>query len=115
MVKIISIACLGYEFLGMALITMTYNLTKGIGYTKTVFVVTLWAWNLGTAHYNMAITLGACIYASDSFSTFVKNAKQFVPLLLVQFTGTLFGVYLTFLASKVSWFGDNTKVIMPVV
>ena len=95
MVKILSKSCLGLEFIGMAIITMSYNMTIG-GYPGVLFIATLWAWNLGAAHYNMAISLGACIYASDSIANFTQNACEFLVLILVQFLGALFGVLLTF-------------------
>ena len=83
MVKVLSTACLGYEFLGMAFITMAYNLHKGQGYTNVIFAVSIWAWNLGAAHFNMAVSIGAFILNTGSVQDIKNTIGPFFLLLLI--------------------------------
>lgn len=62
--KVLTFNYLIYEFLGVALLTLAYNMNK----TNILFImpISIWAWNNSGAHFNMAITLGEYILRSDS-------------------------------------------------
>jgi len=61
--KALSIRFLLYEFIGVTLMTIAYNMSYS--FVSVVFVVSIWAWDLSAAHFNMAISLGAFIYGTD--------------------------------------------------
>jgi len=45
-----------YEFIGTALIVLTYNIGQvALGFV--IFIVSIWSWEVSSAHFNPAITV----------------------------------------------------------
>ena len=45
-----------YEFVGTALLSLTCNLGFR-NVSQTLFIVTLWSWELSAAHFNICVTI----------------------------------------------------------
>ena len=87
---------LGYEFAGTALATVAFNMGAGYGQVTWIFVFSILAWELSSAHFNMAITIGSFLFNYDQAQS---NAKSFIAILVVQTCGTFFGTLLTYMGS----------------
>jgi len=79
--RVLTFKYLLYEYLGVAILTLCYNISNN--YSYFIIVVSIWAWNHSGAHFNMAITLGEGIVRSDSLSQFVKGSSTMVLIMLV--------------------------------
>lgn len=62
-----------YEFLGTAVITTAYNL--GIPVYLSLFLVTLWSWDLSIAHFNFGLTVASCLFNTKYWKV---NSLEFV-------------------------------------
>lgn len=51
-----------YEILGTFLLTFTYHMCGIIGCFNVMFVISFLSWDLSSAHFNFAITLGESIF-----------------------------------------------------
>jgi hypothetical protein len=69
--KVFSVAYLFYEIIGCCFLTMAFMLDQKTMYPYVAFVVSLWAWKHGGAHFNTAITVGDLVYNSDSMGSFL--------------------------------------------
>lgn len=99
-----------YELIGTALITLSYNLSKVSGAQPVLMIISLWSWEISCAHFNAAITLGSLLYHSDQLSfkqSKYKETKeslmQFMLIIICQCFGALFGIFLTFAGSRITW------------
>lgn len=81
---------------------MSFAYNFDTGYYNILFVVTLWAWTLSAAHFNMAITIGAFVMGTKlSLKSLKNNIVEFGLILLVQFLGSMFGILITFVSSHI--------------
>jgi hypothetical protein len=110
--KVLTFKYLLYEFLGVAMLTVCYNMTRSYNYF--LIVVSIWAWNHSGAHFNMAITFGELIMRSSSFADFTSGFVPFLMISFIQLVGALFGILITFMLSKVTYTNDS-KTISPGV
>ncbi len=83
-----------YELLGTAVITTAYNL--GIPVYLPLFVVTLWAWDMSSAHFNFGLTVAACLFNTKYWK---QNSLEFAQIALSQIFGALLGIVLTIACS----------------
>ena len=111
--KVLTVKYLLYEFFGVAVLSVCYNMTKS--YTYFLLVVSIWAWNHSGAHFNMAITLGELIVRSTNLDEFTKGISSFIAISFTQFIGSLFGILITFMISTVTYNGNFSKTVSPVV
>ena len=71
---------LAYELLGTALLTFCFNFTgSNKNLSTTIFLTSLWCWELSTAHFNLAITIGSFFYNLHQGS---KNLFPFIMIAL---------------------------------
>ena len=101
-----------YEFLGTAILTVAYNLSEKTLLPFVLFFVSLMAWELSSAHFNIALTIGSLIVEPAKI---VSNIVPFLAIIFVQFCGSLFGILLTYICSKVTYPSEETKDIFPKV
>lgn len=74
-------------------------------------MVSFWAWEKSSAHFNMAITVGE---AMANMSRFRDEWIKYALIAFAQLTGSLTGVLMTFIASKKTD-TNNTRTITPDV
>ena len=111
-----------YELIGTSILTLAYNLSSLSGGQPVLLVISLWSWEISCAHFNVAVTLGSLLFHSDLLSfkngkETRKNLMQFFLIIVCQFFGSLFGIFLTFAGSKIIWPVEDTdqKSIYPEV
>ena len=103
-----------FEFLGTCILTVAFNMAgQGLNFStaivaSTLFIVSLMSWEISTAHFNSALTLGALIYAGD----LKANLLPFCSLLTMQVFGSFTGIFITWYLSKVTE-TDTTKSTTP--
>jgi len=90
------------------------------GVYPVLLIISLWSWEISCAHFNLGVTLGSLLFHIDEHwckkKEYKKNLMQFFLIILCEFIGSLFGVFLTFAASKIVWpdgLGTKTKEIYP--
>ena len=101
-----------YEFIGTVVITVAYNLSQS--YVGALLFVSIWAWDVSAAHFNMALTIGEfCMNAS--LLNAKSNAMPLLGLLITQFIAGLTGIFITFLCSHITNPNDRLKITVPNV
>lgn len=113
------------ELVGTAILTFALNMgsftipiptvgdiSLAIGGIWIIFIVTFWAWELGAAHFNFAITLGSFLFNYDKIG---ESLIPMVALLLTQFTGSLLGMLMTYVIThKFKTNDGNYKLFEPL-
>lgn len=96
-----------FEFLGTVILTVAFNMagkqsingaSQPTIVASTLFIVSLMSWEISTAHFNSALTLGAFIYAGD----LKQNLLPFCGLCAMQVFGSFTGIFITWYLSKVT-------------
>ena len=106
---------LAYEFLGTALLSMSYNFFGSQGYYTMYFILALWTWELSATHFSMGTTIGDFVCEYQSWESARKHVGNALALICVQFVGSLMGVFMTFMASHIESTSITQKVIQPTV
>ena len=70
-----------YEFVGMALVTVAYNVSSSQMFT--ILVVSIWSWNVSAAHFNMAITIGDFVSVAKDLEKLKSSVAPFFILIIV--------------------------------
>jgi glycerol uptake facilitator-like aquaporin len=112
MEKIFNWHNLGYEFLGTLLITTSYNLNKQ--FTLMMTIVSIWSWNLSSAHFNPAFSLGSMIVHSTNIESFKYNLINLAMTFVAQICGAMCAIGVVFGSSQVLE-KNNHRDIMPAV
>jgi glycerol uptake facilitator-like aquaporin len=75
----------------------------------------LWSWEDSAAHFNPAITLASFVHAAGGVRGVVANVKPLVSLIVVQIIGAFFGLFVTYLVSRIQKPAENVKTTQPAV
>lgn len=108
--KVMTSKYLGYEFIGMAVLTIWYLLIQRIYFFY--FPISMWAWNHSASHFNIAISFGELMLRSKDLKSFFKGMKPLLAIFLVSFIGGLLGMFIVFLVSSIT-IDKNLKTIYP--
>ena len=74
-----------YEFIGTALLSLASNLEFGMVIVPhTLLIVSIWSWELSSAHFNICITIAQLIFNvySDRDSSKTYYAKNAAILII---------------------------------
>ena len=109
-----------YELIGTAILSMIFNLTDSgnglvgdLPIAGVLFILTFVAWEVGAAHFNMALTLGSFAYSSTDGASAISNLLPCVLTLFSQFVGGLLGILLTRASSKRTYPIPNDDIPPP--
>merc|ERR1712086_349203 len=96
-----------FEFLGTMVLTIAFNMcglqaqaSAGVRsniISKTIFIISLISWEISSAHFNSAITLGAWICAGD----YKKNLTPMFAIIMMQCFGAATATFFTWYFSSV--------------
>ena len=92
-------ACLTYELLGTAFVTLSYSMTKQNPFFRAVayMLCYLWAVRVSGAHFNPATTFAVYLRNKDRKE---QNSLYLWIVMLVQVIGAFLGIVFVYLALK---------------
>jgi len=85
-----------YEFLGTTILTLAFNINGSKIDSSILLIVSWWSWEISTAHFNLAVTLGNLLFKPH---TMVSNLPLFLKTAVAQVAGAAFGTLLTYFVS----------------
>ena len=102
-----------FEFLGTVILTVAFNMGKQQNATggqimaTTLFVISLVSWEISSAHFNSAVTLGSFIYTGN----YKENLLPFIGILFMQIIGSLTGIFMTWYLSLIDEANDQKETL----
>ena len=98
--------------MGTALLTFCFNM-GGYSGVAAILVVSLWSWEVSCAHFNPAVTFGSLVHSAMANGEILEKLMQGGAIILAQFCGTFFGIFLTTQSSYISNISDNIREQSP--
>ena len=92
-------ACLTYELIGTAIITMSFSMTGRDNFLRAVcfMFLYLWAVRVSGGHFNPATTLAVYLKNKDKKN---ENGRYAFVVMIIQVIGAFMGVLFSFLVLK---------------